>query len=110
MYTMNTTTTTRKYRVAFEVSGTKATRLRVKERDGRGNYIDLGRPWRQEDVMAIQTVRRMINLLARGISDVDDIIATVNKTGPSRRRGMKKPPSGQGLFAEDTSAVKVRPH
>jgi hypothetical protein len=94
------TTISGKYRVSADVTGTRAKRIRLQKRDGHGKYIGVNRPWRRDDVMAMQTVRRMVNLLAQGISDTDDIVAVVNKPRRSRRRGTNKPPIA--------SAVKAR--
>jgi hypothetical protein len=103
-------TYTSKHRVLLDVSATKARRVKVKKWDDGRHYVDLEHPWSQEVVKAIQTARKMLNLAGQGISDTDDIIAIVNKPRQSRRRGMKKPPTGQGLFAEDASAVKASRH
>jgi hypothetical protein len=63
----------------------KLVKLRVRERSRDGKYIPLQRAWREKDLIAIKTGAKAINLLAKGVSDTDDVRATVNATRRSRR-------------------------
>jgi hypothetical protein len=106
---MSTTDSGERYRISIEVTGTRAVRVSVKKLDG-DKYVYLDHPWGQNVLMAIRTGRKVVNLLAQGISDTDDVMKIVNERRRSRRRGMKKPPTGKGLFSEDSDSAKSRRH
>ena len=78
--------------VAVQVANGKIKRVRVRERNGEGKFVDLGHPWSAANLGDIQAVRRAVNMLGRGISDTDDIVRLANHR---RLRGHrpKKPPA-----------------
>jgi hypothetical protein len=66
-------------------------RIDLKESDGDGNYAELEHPWTQKDVAKIKAAHAALTLVARGISDTDDVLRVVNKPKRSGRHSGKKP-------------------
>jgi hypothetical protein len=71
-------------------------RIDVKESDGEGNFAALEHPWCQRDLAKIQRANKALTLLARGISDTEDVVRIANMSPRSGRRKGTKPAALNG--------------
>jgi hypothetical protein len=96
-------------REIIEVADGKIRRLRVKEADSEGKYIDLERPLGAGDLKNLRKAAQAANLLARGISDREEIVSKVNASPASSNRRMPdKPPADQRLSSGPSTKGKRR--
>jgi hypothetical protein len=72
-------------------------RIDVKESDRQGNYAALEHPWTQKDLAKIHKAKAALSLLAKGISDTNDVLRVVNKPARSGRHNGKNPVALNGL-------------
>jgi hypothetical protein len=83
------TSTFDEFRISVTIKRGLVTQLRVKERDEDGNYVAIDRPWKQQDLTNVRKGCKALNLLAKGVADVEDIVRIVN--APRRARENSKP-------------------
>jgi hypothetical protein len=88
----------KKRRITLLLTAGNLTGMHVKERSHDGKYAPLDRPWGEQDLANFRKGGKAINLLARGVSDFDEIIRKVN-TPRRKKRGsqnsQKKPAAPQ---------------
>jgi hypothetical protein len=88
----------KKCRITLLLTAGKLAGMHVKERSRDGKYAPLDRPWGEQDLANFRKGGKAINLLARGVSDFDEIIRKVN--APRRKKRSAPKPRGPGSLGD----------
>jgi hypothetical protein len=77
--------------ITVGIRGGKVVRLDLKERTSAGEYQRLDRPWGATDLACFKKVARALTLVSSGISDVQEVLKTVNARRSRRTKSATTP-------------------
>ena len=78
------------FRLVVDFSDKAVSRVRFRERDRRGKYEPLERPWGTKVLAALKLAAKAVTLTSRGVADLEEVCRTAST--PRRRKLGKKPP------------------
>ena len=101
-------TTNSKCRYTFDVSNGKLDRIRSRELNSDGKYVDIARPSRARDLLHAKKVAQAANLLGRGISDLQEVKELVNAPRARRQGAIKSKPTASPAKANSRRRKRRR--